>query len=147
MAYVHGCLWQGLFEGAQELRTLVTSDLERKDKEGLRGAGRAGRTAANAAVSKVEIQGEEDLRDLPQLRLQERFPNLASVALKGHYSREGLDTLFTQFALHTLSNLSKLTTVDLSNCKALDAAATCAALVQCSQLQELSLPEGAWACG
>jgi hypothetical protein len=136
-----GSLWPYLWEGAQDLSTLVTSDFKRKDKEGLRGASRAGRTAANDAVSKVEISEEVDLRALPQLRLHERFPNLASVALKGK-PKIVVAATFNRFAYETLSKLSKLTSLDLQYCKALDAVSACAALVQCSQLQELRLPSG-----
>jgi hypothetical protein len=136
-----GSLWPYLWACAQDVSTLVTSDFERKDKEGLRGASRAGRTAVNATVSKLEISEEKDLRDLPQLRLHERFPRLASVALKG--KRKSFSaTTFNLFASETLSKLSKLTSLDLSHCNDLDAAPTCAALVRCPQLQELTLPEG-----
>jgi hypothetical protein len=134
-------MWSRLWEGAQDLSSLVTTELRRKDKEGLRGAIRAARTATNASLSKVEILREEDLRDLLQLRLQERFPNLGSVALRGYVK----DIAFTRFASETLAKLPRLTTVDLSGCKALDPVTACAALVQCShsRLEKLSLPYGA----
>jgi hypothetical protein len=134
-------LWPYLWEDAQDLSTLVTSDWKRKDKEGLRGASRAGRTAANASVTKVVIAKEEDLRDLRQLRLQERFPRLAAVALIGK-AKGRVAIPIAQFASETLCKLPKLTTLDLAHCQACDAASACAALVQCSQLQELSLPRG-----
>jgi hypothetical protein len=116
-------------------------DLKRRDKEGLRGASRVARKAINTTVSKVEISEEGDLRDLPQLRLQERFPNLASVALKG-CPEHLMDTIFNKFVVVTLCMLPYLTTVDLAHCKGLSAAAACAALLRCCQLQDLSLPEG-----
>jgi hypothetical protein len=137
-----GIFWPNLWEGPQELSSIVTAGFKRQDKEGLRGASRAARTAANATVSKVQITKEEDLRDLPQLKLEERFPRIASVSLKG-CPQDGMAVPFAQFALDTLAKLPKLTFVDLSDCNAFDAASACAALVQCSQVQELSLPKGA----
>lgn len=138
-------LWPELWEGPHEISSIVIAEFKRKDKERLRGASRSARTAVNATVSKVEIVKEEDLRDLPPLRLEERFPRLASVALRG-YPQRPIDTSFTQFALHTLSKLPSLTAMKLSCCKRLENVSACEALLQCPQVEELTLDKGAQAC-
>lgn len=134
--------WLELWEHAQDVSNLVLARFHRKDKEGLRGASSASRTATNTTVSKVEIRKKEDLRNLLQLRLQQRFPNLAHIVLVAH-AEPPVVTSITAFAVETLSKLPRLASFNISHCMPFDMVSAAQALLLCSQLVSLDLPQSA----
>lgn len=121
---------------------VLISHLSRTSKHLLRTTSCISRPIINATVSKASISSPEDLRDLDQLKLHERFPQLSSIVLKDSTTSPQV-TSISSFALQTLSQLPSLTSLDLASCKALPAADAAQALSHCLQLQDLALPEGA----
>lgn len=132
------------WSSAPDNAALVLQLCNRKDKNGLRGASTDCRTATNASVVTVIISEEGDLKHLVQLRLHERFPNLANLVLQdGMGGSRRVVRSITSFADVTLSRLRRLESVDLSKCKELDiASAARALLASCPRLQELIMPQG-----
>lgn len=118
----------------------LTGLFTRTDKQGLRGASRSSCGVVNATVRKVVISEAKDLKDLPSLRLHERFPNAETVILTANSA--GSSTGSRHVPLDVIPKMTGATSLDPASCGRMDLAIVAQALSSCRCLRELALPPG-----
>jgi hypothetical protein len=130
-------LWELLDQLDAELQRAILDLAGALAAKRLRGASRAARAMVNSVVESVCLSAD-DLVTLP-LRLHERFPRLARLALApGAVGGLAPDT-FAAFSTAELAPLSSLVELDLAACKSLGTAAAMALRDCCPQLRALDL--------
>lgn len=140
-----GSTWSSFWAPPLDVPGLVLKHFDGKDKKGFRGASANSRTAVNAGVTKAVIDSQDDLQRLADLKLHERFPNLASIVLTDGPSSDSSKVVrsIVDFVVVILSKLPSLSSVDLTSCRELDTAGAALALASCTNLSEVRMPDGA----
>jgi hypothetical protein len=139
-------LWELLEQLEAELQSAILDLAGARALQRLRGACRAARALVNSRVRRVRLSAD-DLATLP-LRLHERFPRLARLALAPGADGGPEPDTFADFAVGELARLSSLVELDLSAHMSLGTAAAVALRDCCPQLQSLDLGgTGAGSCG
>ena len=111
------------------------------DWRALRGTCAAARALVNGlGVTSVTLADARELKQLPGLRLHERFPRLEGLTLNDAGDVLN-DSLFAEWAAASLRHMTQLKELELGSSKAMGTACLLALHTFCTQLEVLWLPQ------